>query len=86
MQFDGALIREQGVPFAVVAVKPHVVQNRMEAGRAAAGFQPAFPGVPIVLMAQDGHGVPTHLGRRDLVNFLSSVPMRAIRWKRYTLN
>ena len=28
MQFDGALIREQGVTFAIVVVKPHVI-NRL---------------------------------------------------------
>lgn len=50
MTFQGALIKEQGVTFAVVVVKRHVVDNRMEAQSAIRGFQPVFPGVPIVLM------------------------------------
>jgi hypothetical protein len=27
MQVEGAVIREQGVTFAVVVVKPHILQN-----------------------------------------------------------
>jgi hypothetical protein len=86
MQFEGALVREQGVTFAIVIVKPHVLHSNLEADSVAVGFQPAFPGVPIVLMAQNGRGVPTYRGRRDLVNFLSRVPVQAIPWRRYTLN
>lgn len=86
MQFEGALVREQGVTFAIVIVKPHILNSGHHADEVACSFQPAFPGVPIVLMAQNSRGVPTYRGRRDLVNFLSRVPMQAIPWKRYTLN
>ncbi len=50
------MIREQGVTFAVVIVKKHVIDSSTEAGRAIAAFQPVFPGVPVVLMAQDCKG------------------------------
>ena len=86
MQFEGALVREQGVTFAVVVVKPHVLNANSQADEVAASFRPACPGVPIVLMAQDSRGIPTYRGRRDLVSFLSRVPVQAIPWKRYTLN
>jgi len=85
MTFDGAVIREQGVSFAVVVVKRHVVQNHSEARRAISSFQPCFPGLPVVLMAQDGRGTPTYFGRPDLARFMASVPMRAIPWKTYTV-
>ena len=86
MQIDGAVIREQGITFAVVIVKPHVVQNSSEANRAIAAFSPAFPGLPVVLMGQDHRGVPTYYGRRDISNFMASVPLHAIPWKRYEIN
>ncbi len=87
MTFDGALIREQGVTFAVVVVKQHVIQNRFEAQRAIAAFgAQAFPGVPVVLMAQDGRGTPTYYGRTDLVQYMASVPPSAVPWMRYTLS
>ena len=58
MTFQGAVVREQGVTFAVVIVKKHVIDSSFEAGRAVAAFQPAFPGLPVVLMVQDHQGTP----------------------------
>ena len=86
MRFQGALIKEQGVTFAIVIVKYHVVRNRIEATKAIQAFQPAFPGVPIVLMGQDSRGLPYYFGRKDIVKFLSKIPISAIRWKWYTVN
>jgi hypothetical protein len=86
MQFEGAFLREQGVTFAIVIVKRHVLDNSRDADEAIASFRPAFPGVPIVLMGQDTTGRPTYYGRPDIARFLSRLPMRAIPWKRYTLN
>lgn len=85
MQFDGAVIKEQGVTFAVVVVKPTVLNssNRESVRNEFAGF---FPGVPVVLMSQDGKGIPTYHGRRDIVRFLSNVNPRRIPWKRYSMN
>jgi hypothetical protein len=84
--FEGAVIREQGVTFAVVIVRPSVIQSTIEASRAIQSFQPVFPGIPVVLMAQDGSGRATYYGRRDLSQFMSKVPLRAVPWKRYTIN
>lgn len=86
MTFEGAVIREQGVTFAVVIVKEHVVNNSFEADRAIRAFQPAFPGVPVVLMGQDYRGVPTYYGRRDISQFMADVPLECVPWKRYTLS
>ena len=85
MRVQGAVIREQGQTFAVVIVKPHVVQNRAEAADAIQSFTPVF-GVPVVLMAQDGRGRPTYYGRQDIARFLSGVPLSAIPWREYTIN
>jgi hypothetical protein len=86
MQFDGAVIREQGATFAIVIVKRHVLNNTFQANEAIASFEPAFPGLPIVLMGQNTAGRPTYYGRKDIARFLSRVPVRAIPWKRYTLS
>lgn len=83
MRFQGAHLEEQGVEFAVVVVKPHVVQSRLEAGRAQLAFQPVFPGLPIVLMTQDSSGTPTYFGRPDLADFLARVPLDAIPWQEF---
>lgn len=84
MQFDAALVREQGVEFAVVAVKPQAVSSDAARQHALAGFGALFPGVPIVLMAQNARGVPTYWGRRDIVDFLANVDHRRLPWRRFS--
>jgi hypothetical protein len=78
MQFEGAVVREQGVTFAVVAVKQHIVDDATQAESAIRSFAPLFPGVPIVLMGQSHSGRATFVGRRDIANFLSHVPVSRI--------
>jgi len=86
MKFQGALVKEQGVTFAIVVVKKSVLDSRLEAEKVIRGFQPIFQGVPITLMSQDSRGVPTYLGRPDIVKFLASISMASIPWKEYTIS
>ena len=84
MKFQGAVITEQGVTFAIVIVKKYVVDNKNKADQAIASFKHIFPGIPIILMAQDFKGKPTYYGRKDIVQFLAKVPLSAVPWKEYT--
>lgn len=84
MSFDAALVREQGVTFAVVIVKGHVVNSDSSRREAITAFGANFPGVPIVLMTQDARGRPTYWGRRDIVQFIAKVPVSALPWKRFS--
>jgi hypothetical protein len=84
MSFDAALVREQGVTFAVVVVNNHTVSSDSERRKAMGAFGTRFPGVPIVLMSQDGRGTPTYWGRPDIVRFLVDVPFEALPWKRFS--
>lgn len=86
MQFQGAVVREQGVSFAVVVVKKHVVDDRLRAAQTIGSFEPVFPGLPVILMAQDHRGQPTYFGRQDIARFLARVPLSAIPWREYTIN
>lgn len=85
MQFDGAVIKEQGITFAIVVVKSHVL-NTSEIESIRNKFSRFFPGVPIILMAQDSRGIPTYHGRTDIVRFLSRIHPSQIPWKTYTYN
>lgn len=85
MTIEGAVIREQGVTFAVVIVKEHVLNNTFESNRAIRAFQPAFPGLSVVLMAQDHRGVPTYYGRRDISQFMANVPIECVPWAEYRI-
>lgn len=83
MQFDGAVIKEQGVTFAIVVVRAEVLNNSIEIEKTRRSFSPIFPGIPIILMAQNNRGIPTYQGRTDIVKFLSKVQPSRIPWKRY---
>lgn len=85
MRFQGAVIKEQGVTFAVVVVKKHVLDSSFESKDAIVAFRRFFPGLPITLMAQDSRGATSYRGeRQDIVNFLARIPLNAIPWKQYT--
>lgn len=83
--FDGAVVNEQCVNFAIAVVKRSILSQPATRDQALVEFAQAFDGLPTVLMAQDGQGVPTYYGRPDLVDFLASVPIDAIPWQHYTL-
>ena len=86
MQIEGAVIEEQGVTFAIAVVRPTVLNQPATRDQAVVEFSAVFDGLPTVLMAQDSRGVPTYYGRPDIVDFMASVPLKAIPWKRYGLN
>ena len=83
MRFNAAVLRDRSVTFAVVIVKPDILKSMHEATRQQIGLAPAFPGIPIVLMAQDDSGAPIFHGRKDLVSFMGNVRLDAIRWREY---
>lgn len=85
MRVQGAVIREQGQTFAVVVVKPHVLQSSAAAAHTIRAVAPVF-GVPVVLMAQDGRGRATYYGRPDIARFMARLPLRAIPWREYTIS
>jgi hypothetical protein len=83
MQIEGAIIKEQGQTFAVVIVKTHIL-NSNERENASRQFSKYFPGMPIILMAQNSRGIPTYYGRKDIVAFLSRLQISQIPWKKFT--
>jgi len=85
IQLEGAVIKEQGQTFAIVIVKQNVL-NSSEKDEARSVYSNYFPGIPIILMAQDSRKVPTYYGRPDIVRFLSKLSISQIPWKKYTFN
>jgi hypothetical protein len=86
MHFEGALLKEQNTTFAIVVVRREVLNNDLQTSSARNQFSRYFPGVPLILMAQDSRGVPTYQGRIDIVRFLANIDPSRIPWKRYTFN
>lgn len=84
MKFQGAVILEQGVTFAIVLVKKSALSSTTKADEVRASFQPYFPGSPLVLAAQDASGRFEYQGRKDLVKFLANLHPSQIPWSEYT--
>ena len=83
MTLHGAVIIEQGVTFAIIAVRPEITrytQNLVAARRELMQF---FPNMPIILMSQDNDGTPHYYGRKDIVDFRTSIRLDQIPWKAY---
>ncbi len=84
--FDGAVVREQGVTFAIVVVRRGLLsQHSSNIEEVRSSFQPYFPGIPVILMEQDSSGRPRYHGHRNIVNFLASIDFRRIPWQKYAL-
>lgn len=85
MKFQGAVIKEQGVTFGIVIVKPAILQSPSDRDDMSAFGVRAFGIMPIVLMAQNARGVPTYWGRKDIVSFLSHISVQRIPWREYSI-
>lgn len=73
-----ALVREQGVNFAVASVRDSVLSNQAECDRLIAAFNLTL-GQPTVLLGARQHRL---YGRTDIVRFLQNVQPSRLPWRR----
>ena len=85
MKVQGAAISLAGQNFVVVLVGMDLVRNPGEADMAIDSMQPAFGGVPVILMAQNDKASPTYYGDQAIVALLADVPVEKMPWKEYTV-
>ncbi len=76
-----ALIKEQGVNFAVAAVKDHVVSSQQESTELISTLSMRL-GQPTVLLGANHHRL---YGRKDLVQFLRNIHPSRLPWRQVTL-
>jgi hypothetical protein len=76
-----ALVREQGVEFAVVCVRDSVVASPHERDRLIAWWSSQL-GRPAVVLGERRHQL---FGRRDIVNFLSHIDPLCLPWRQMTV-
>lgn len=86
MQFDGAVVKEQGITFGIIIVKPFILQNTNEAQKMRNFGIRAFGAMPIILASQNSGGRFTYNGRPDIVKFLAKISPTRIPWKHYTID
>lgn len=80
LAIQGAVLVQQNLTFAVVAMQKNVVDAELFIDACFA----LFPGMPITLVAQDALGRFTYYGRSDISRFLASIDATRIPWKEYT--
>lgn len=79
----GAVIREQGVTFAVALVKNHVVNSQTKSDEMIQYARRCLGCPLIVLLGESSRTVRGN--RRDVVDFVSNLHRSQIPWKEYTL-
>ena len=85
MKIRGAVIIEQGVTFAIVAVKASVTRYTVRSVQMRQELSMYFPNMPIILMSWDNDGQPHYYGRKDIVDFLKTINVNQIPWKEFTI-
>jgi hypothetical protein len=78
---DIALVREQGVEFAVVSVGDNVVENSSQRDSVIRAWVREL-GRPVVLIGARRHRL---FGRTDIVRFMSNVHPSQLPWRRITV-
>ena len=80
----GAVIRKQGITFAVVIVKDSVVISQSQSSDLISKLIPEF-GCPLIALRGEKNG-KVRSNRRDVANFVANLHPSQIRWKKYTLS
>lgn len=83
MKFQGALLKEQGVTFAIIVVPLSALQSSIKRSEWENFGHRVFGAIPIVLAAPMTGGRIKYWGRSDIVRFLSRIAPNLIRWKEY---
>lgn len=79
--WDVALVREQGVSFAIVAVRDSIISNRSEADELVRSWN-LHLSLPVALLGAKQH---RSYGRPDIVRWLRNVHPSQLPWRRMTL-
>lgn len=74
---DGNQTPTQAVTFALAIVKSSVISNPRESSKIEAALQKLFPGVSIILVAEDG-ALPSYRRRQELAEFAERASFKVI--------
>jgi hypothetical protein len=78
-------LAEKQVTFALAIVKASVISDRSESSRIEAALQVMFPGVSVILVAEDNE-LSNYRRRQELSDFTKDAACRVIPSSRITTN
>jgi hypothetical protein len=73
------------VTFALAIVKTEVISNRDASSKIHAALQTIFPGVSVILVAEDD-ALANYRGRRELSDFVNRAPCAVLASSKISLN
>ncbi|KHQ50402.1 hypothetical protein [Mameliella alba] len=82
-QMTAALVREQGVTFAVVIVKNHVVQSQQQSTATIRAVSASLGCPLVVLMGETNKQLRGN--RSDVVRFVANLNPARLPWKKWTV-
>lgn len=82
-QMTAALVREQGVTFAVVLVKNHVVLSQQQSSETIRSASVALGCPLVVLMGETNRKLRGN--RNDVVRFVANLHPSRLPWKKWTV-
>ena len=74
---DGKRTPTRAAIFALAIVKSSVISNHMESSKVETALQSLFPGVSIILVAEDD-SIPTYQRRQELSEFAERATSKVI--------
>lgn len=81
--FTAALVREQGVTFAVIMAKDHVLNSQTESDNLIRTMAVSMRCPLIVLMGESNRRLRGN--RRDVVQFVANLHPARLPWKKWTV-
>jgi hypothetical protein len=74
------------VTFALAIVRRNVISNRAKASKIEAALQAVFPGVSVILVAEDDDALANYRSRRELSDFAGRLSCRVVPSSKISLN
>lgn len=74
------------ITFALAIVKRDVISNRAESSKVEAALQTIFPGVSVILVAEDDDALANYRSRREFSDFTNRVSCRVVPSSKISLN
>jgi len=85
MEFNAAIVKNDGFNFVVVIVKREVMEDSFSISQARDVFKKFFPLYTVVLMAQDARGDGIYDGPEEIIKYLSKIKPEKLPWSSYTV-
>ncbi len=72
MQFQRAIISEEGVTYAIVTVEQETLNSKTEREGVRQLFESIYKKIPLILQTNGNNGIINYEGRTDIIDYLKA--------------